>query len=112
MFNMQKNSENKSANVVIDYDSKIVYEATIKAIDSSNKFTLKESNKMMKRVSVSVKMSAFSWGERMIIQLNDINGKTEIDIKSESKASVGRQVEKKNQKNIEEILNLISDYLN
>jgi len=76
-------------------------------------------NKILHRISAVTKTSLFSWGEKITVQLNEIEpNKTEISVLSELKTWVGSQgkgtqatIGKKNKKNIDLVFELISKHL-
>lgn len=112
-------AEKSGESLYVKYDIEHVYEATIRALSSSKSFKKVEGNKILHRVSAVTKASLFSWGEKITVQLNEIEpNKTEISILSELKTAIGSQgpgtqafIGKKNKKNIDLIFDLISKHL-
>ncbi|WP_127583775.1 hypothetical protein [Paenibacillus koleovorans] len=112
-------AEKSGESLTVKYDIEHVYNATLKALSDSKGYKKVEGNKVLHRISTVTKASLFSWGERITVQLNEIEPqKTQISVLSELKTSVGSQgvgtqatIGKKNKKNIDVLFELISKYL-
>ena len=115
----QYNPAEKSVEtVVVNFPADHVFQTALSAFSNDKRYKVKDSNQVLHRISFQTKASALSWGEKMTLQLNDRNGQTEIVIASELKTSVGSQgigtqatIGKKNKKNIDNVLTLISQHL-
>ena len=111
-------AESKAETVVVNFPADYIFQAAMKALSSDKQFKVQDSNQILHRISFQTKASLFSWGEKMTLQLNDEDEKTEIVVMSELKTAVGSQgpgaqatIGKKNKKNIDMVLGLISKYL-
>lgn len=120
MTNYTFNPAEKSSEIVnVKYAIDHVYDKTISALSNSKGYKNVEGNKILYRISAVTKASLFSWGEKITIQLNEIEpNKTEISVLTQLKTSIGSQgigaqatIGKKNKKNIDMIFDLISKNL-
>lgn len=98
--------------VVVNYNIDKVFDAVIKAAESLSGFSVKNSNRLTHSISINVGMSLFSWGEQMTVSLNDLaENKTEIAFSSGSKLGTEFAANSKNRKNIDNLMNAMSNYL-
>lgn len=105
--------------LVIDFPIQHVYSAALKTANSRKRFSLKEENRTLNRIVVKTKVSAFSWGELLTIQLEDLGGRTKLTVSSMPKTGIGSRdattqsfIGSRNKKNIDEFLNTLSLNLN
>lgn len=98
--------------VVVNYSLEKVFDAILKGAESLSGFSVKSSNRVNHSISINVGMSLFSWGEQMIVSLNDLAAaKTEIVFTSGSKIGTEFVSNTKNLKNIDNLMNAMSKYL-
>lgn len=104
--------QDQKQGVVVNYNIDKVFDAVVKAAESLSGFTVKNANKLTHSISINVGMSLFSWGEQMTVSLNDVSEhKTEIMFSSGSKLGMEYAANTKNRKNIDQLMNAMSNYL-
>ena len=115
---MYNRAEKDAENIIVNFPIDHVFQASIRALTNSNEYKVKDTNQVLNRILFQTKASAWSWGEKMTLQLNDMGNKTELIIISELGASssfaapnMRSFLGKKNKKNIDAVLNTISKYL-
>ncbi|MGI6234474.1 MAG: hypothetical protein ACOYI6_04370 [Christensenellales bacterium] len=107
----------QSEQLILNYPIEQVFQAVLAAA-RGGRFRLRDYNEKLYRVIIQSGASAFSWGENLTIQLSPFNDGTAISITSQQKTWVGSgsamnqlTIGRRNKKNIDQLLNDISDYL-
>lgn len=97
----------------LDFSKDEVINSTLKVVEKMKGFKIKSENKLAGVLTISTGVSATSWGENVIIQFEDIDGKTKVSVSSVSKTGVmgGGAMTPKNQQNINLILENITNDL-
>lgn len=103
----------ESMNFTLDFSKEEVTNSTLKVIGKMKGFKIKSENKLAGVITISTGVSATSWGENVIIQLEDIGGKTKVSVSSASKTGVmaGGAMTPRNQQNVNLILENITNDL-
>lgn len=103
-----------AATVILPYKPEEVFEATSQVAQKMKGFKIKSADKLLGRIVLTASASASSWGEAIPIQLNETEGgKTQISISSKSQTGIlgGGAFTKKNEQNVEVLLNNVSNQL-
>lgn len=104
--------ENQKQCFVVNYNIDKVYDAILNGAKTISGFKIKNENKVIHSISISVGVSLLSWGELVNVSLNDISeNKTEININSCSKLGTELGANSKNRKNIDQLLNSMTLFL-
>jgi len=103
----------ESMNFTLDYSKDDVIKSTINVVEKMKGFKIKSENKLAGILTISTGVSATSWGENVIIQFEDVNGKTKVSVSSASKTGLagGGAMTPKNQQNVNLILENITNDL-
>ena len=103
----------ESMSFTLDYPKDKVIQSTIKVVEKMKGFKVKSENKLAGIITISTGVSATSWGENVIIQFEDVDGKTRVIVSSASKTGVmgGGAMTPKNQQNVSLILENITNDL-
>lgn len=107
----------QSDQLMVNYSIQAVYQAIMKA-SKNGRLRVQDANEKLYRVILKIGASAFSWGEIVTLQLSSFENNTVISISSQQKTWVGSgnimsqlSIGRKNKQNIDNVLNIISDYL-
>ncbi len=108
----------QSESVTLNFPIQSVYSAVISTVEETKNFKLREENRILFRISIQTKVSAFSWGELLTVQLNDEGYRTRLTISSQNKTAIGSlgvgaqaTIGRKNKKNIDLFLRELSKHL-
>ena len=108
---------NQAESVSVNYSIGHVFEAAIKAAGSKG-FKIKDTNKILNRLTVLSKASLFSWGEIITVQFEEVGEKTKVSVSSQPKTTIGSQgkgsqefIGRKNKKNIDRYFDALSKCL-
>lgn len=103
----------ESMNFTLDFSKEEVINSTLKVVGEMKGFKIKSENKLAGVLTISTGVSATSWGENVIIQFEDVDGKTKVSVSSASKTGVmgGGAMTPKNQQNVNLILENITNDL-
>ena len=75
-------------------------------------FPIKSQDKIIGRITASSGVSAFSWGENLVLQVQRTNGQaTDVVIQSNLKVGFNMTATSKNAQNAERIIGALSNYL-
>lgn len=99
----------ESMSFTLDFPKERVINSTIKVVEKMKGFKIESENKLAGVITISTGVSATSWGENVIIQFEDIDGKTKVSVSSASKT--GDTMTPKNQQNVNLILENITNDL-
>ena len=69
----------------------LYFEACAAAANNSSLFSLISCNQVLNRLEINTKVSMFSWGEILTVQLAPAQNGTEISVSSQPKTSIGSQ---------------------
>ena len=103
-----------SASAILPFEKEQVFNAILEVVNQMSGIKIKSSDPLLGRITLSTSVSATSWGESIPIQLTEMDGnKTQISIVSKSKTGVlaGGAFTKKNEQNVELLLNNVSNFL-
>ena len=104
--------KDQTLGVVVNYNIDKVYDAVLKGANELSGFTVKNDNRITHSITINVGMSLFSWGEQMNVSMMEISDeKTEIQFNSGSKIGTEFVANSKNRKNIDTLMNAMSNYL-
>jgi len=103
----------ESMDFTLDFSMDKVMSSTKKVVEKMKGFSIKSENKLAGVITISTGVSATSWGENVIIQFEDVNGKTKVSVSSASKTGLmgGGAMTPKNQQNVNLILENITNDL-
>lgn len=103
---------NQARELVIAYDMEKAIEIVLKAIHDVKSFKVKKVDSEEHVIYVNVRMSMFSYGERLTVYLNKMgDNKTQLSFNSKSKLGTEIAANSKNKKNIQMIINAINNYI-
>lgn len=98
-------------NAVYDFPIVAVYNAVIYAAQSI-KYKIKSADPNTHTIVIDVGMSLLTWGERMTVNLYQIEGgRTSVIFNSKSNLGTEIAANSKNKKNIEKLVNAIPQFL-
>ena len=103
--------------MTIKYPVEKVYQAVLTAAQNG-KYKIKDSNDKLFRVQLQTRVSGFSWGEVITVQLSPENEGTKMTVNSQQKTWVGSgstmnqlTIGRKNKRNIDTLMDAIAKYL-
>lgn len=103
---------NQARELVITHNMEKTTEIVLKAIHDVKSFKIKKVDSEENIIYVNVRMSMFSWGERLTVYLNKMDdNKTQLSFNSKSKLGTEIAANSKNKKNIEKLINAINQYI-
>lgn len=103
---------NQARELVIAYNMEKAIEIVLKAIHDVKSFKVKKADSEEHVIYVNVRMSMFSYGERLTVYLNKIgDNKTQLSFNSKSKLGTEIAANSKNKKNIQMLINAINNYI-
>jgi hypothetical protein len=76
--------------MIVSFPVDTVYNAAVRAANSDG-FSIKDENRMLRRLTVNTRVSLFSWGEVLHVQVSPSEAGTKITISSQPKTAVGSQ---------------------
>lgn len=99
--------------VEFPFSSEVVFRAATEAVRRLRGMDIVEENKLAKHLSIRTSMSAFSWGEKVSLSVQDAApGKSRMAIQSGAKTILGSATTHgRNRKNVEAIISTTSDIL-
>lgn len=103
---------NQARELVIAYNMEKATEIVLKAIHDVKSFKVKKVDLEEHIIYVNVRMSMFSYGEKLTVYLNKIDdNKTQLSFNSKSKLGTEIAANSKNKKNIQLLINAINNYI-
>ncbi len=103
---------NQTRELVAAHNIEETIEIVLKAVSDIKSFKVKKVDSEEHIIYVNVRMSMFSWGERLTVYLNKMDdNKTQLSFNSKSKLGTEIAANSKNKKNIEKLINAINQYI-
>jgi len=103
---------NQTRELVAAHNIEETIEIVLKAVSDIKSFKVKKVDSEEHIIYVNVRMSMFSWGERLTVYLNKMDdNKTQLSFNSKSKLGTEIAANSKNKKNIEKLINAINNYI-
>lgn len=97
----------------VDFPLNVAFEATVQYLKTLREYTVDRTDTIQHKISIKAGVSLFSWGENITITFKEYSpSKTEISILSTPKTGLSGAFDMgKNRKNIDKIMQVISDAL-
>lgn len=103
---------NQSKEYVVNHNMEETTEIVLKAIKDIKSFKVKKVDSEEHIIYVNVRMSMFSYGEKVTVYLSKRDeNKTTLTFNSRSKLGTEIVAQSKNRKNIENLINAINKYI-
>lgn len=103
---------NQAKELIVAHNMEKTTEIVLKAIQDIKSFKVKEIDSEEHIIYVNVRMSMFSYGERLTVYLKKIDeNKTQLSFNSKSKLGTEIAANSKNRKNIENLIHAINQYI-
>lgn len=103
---------NQARELVIAHNMEEATEIVLKAINDVKSFKVKRVDREEHIIYANVRMSMFSYGEKLTVYLNKMDdNKTQLSFNSRSKLGTEIAANSKNKKNIEKLINAINQYI-
>lgn len=103
---------NQARELVVAHDIEKTTEIVLKAIDEIKAFKVKEIDSEEHIIYVNVRISMFSYGEKLTVYLKKLDeNKTQLSFNSKSKLGTEIAANSKNRKNIENLIRAINRHI-